>query len=291
MDSVLIVRSPQAEPLALLGVPGARALGGGALGGGALGGGALGGGSVLVDRQGAGGARRVQRITVVGDVERVVAATSHPTDVLVFDARDGGMPLCLEVLERLFPDGARSGPVLPDRTLALVPAGQGGVEAAFALGRRGVGHVLADPDLPTLLARLDSLLAGRARGRIALEGLLWELGVLRALDACLPDRSLVDLDLFCGISAGSVIGALLANGIGPQEIARALTGQSTRIEPIGRAELFDPDVREVARRLGSMLAEVVRGGVGPRGVFSSLRARCRRRRSPAAASSDGSSDS
>lgn len=262
MDTVVVVRSPTAEPLPLLGIPGARVATGG---------------TIVLEREGVGGARRIERVVVGGDVSAIVASCGRAADVLVLDARAGGLPLCLAVLERLFRDGALSGPVLPDRMLALVDAGRDGAEAAFALGRKSVGHVLVEPSLVELLARIDTILARRGRGRIAIclagggiEGLLWELGVLRALDASLVDRSVVDLDFFCGISAGAIIGALLANGIGPDEIARALMGNSRRIDPITRPDLFDFDLPEIARRLAGMLGELVRGGSGPRGAFSSV---------------------
>lgn len=262
MDTVVVVRSASAEPLPLLGVPGARVATGGA---------------VVLTREGPGGARRVQRVVSSSEPTLAALAAAGPADVLLLDARGGGLPLALEVLDRLCPDGALSGPVLPDRMLAIVDEGREGAEAAFELGRRGVGHVLVAPELAVCLARIDELLAGRGRGRVAIclagggiEGLLWELGVLRALDAGLVGRSVVDLDFFCGISAGAIIGALLANGIGPEEIARALLGQSKRIEPISRMQLFDLDVAEIARRLAGLTLEVFRGGARPRGMFSSL---------------------
>lgn len=263
MDRVVVVRSPGHEPLPLLGLPGARAQTGG---------------SVALDREGPGGARRLVRVVPVTSVEGATTAVGRGADVLVLDARGSGLALCLAAHDRLFPDGAVSGPVLPERTVAVVEPGPEGAAAAFELGRRGVGHVLVAPDVHALFARVDGLLAGRGRGRIALclagggiEGLLWELGVLRALDACLVGRSLVDLDLFCGISAGSILGALLANGIGPGEIARALAGPgSARLEPIRRWDLFDLDVAEMARRLAGLLRDLVRGGAGPRGAMSSF---------------------
>lgn len=266
MDTVVVVRRADAEPLPLLGLPGARLATGGA---------------IVLSREAPGGAHRIQRVIVTGDPALAASAASRPADILALDAREGGLGLALEVLDRLCPDGALSGPVLPDRMLAIVSEGRGGAEAAFELGRRGVGHVLVRselaPSLAAILTKIDELLARRGRGRIAIclagggiEGLLWELGVLRALDSGLVGRSIVDLDFFCGISAGAILGALLANGIGPDEIARALLGQSKRIEPIGRMALFDLDLAEIARRLLGLLGEVVRGGVGPRGAFSSL---------------------
>jgi predicted acylesterase/phospholipase RssA len=259
VDKAVLVRSPAAPPLALLSMPGARGLTGGA---------------IAIEREGAGGARRTLRVHVVGDPQAAVRAAERGADALLLDARDGGLGLCVDVHERLFPEGALSGPVLPDRTLAIV--GGRDPAAAFELGRRGIGHAISEPTLPELFARVDALLSRRARGRIAIclagggiEGLLWEIGVLRALDACLVDRSVVDVDFFCGISAGAILGSLLANGIGPDEIARGLTGGSARLEPISRWELFDPDFREAGRRLVTLVGNLARGR-GPRGPLSSV---------------------
>ena len=109
MDTVVVVRTDAAEPLALLGVPGARLATGGA---------------VVLSREAPGGARRVQRIVAASDPDVAALAAARPADVLVLDARHGGLPLVLAVLDRLCPDGALSGPVLPDRMLALVDEGE-----------------------------------------------------------------------------------------------------------------------------------------------------------------------
>src|SRR5262249_22053721 len=117
----------------------------------------------------------------------------------------------------------------------------------------------------------------RGYGKVAIclagggiEGLLYELGVLRALEGFLDDRSIVDFDFFCGISAGAIIASLLANGIGPSEIMRALEGKSARIGPITRWDLFEPNLRELGVRGAQLAAELVRGGSGPRGALTSL---------------------
>ncbi len=105
---------------------------------------------------------------------------------------------------------------------------------------------------------------------VASKGCSIELGVLRALDSFLADRSVVDLDLFCGISAGAVLGAFLANGIGPDEIARGLSGESARIDALTRRDIFDPNFRELGSRLFGLGRELLRGGEGPRGAVSSF---------------------
>jgi predicted acylesterase/phospholipase RssA len=48
-------------------------------------------------------------------------------------------------------------------------------------------------------------------------GAAWEIGALRALDE-LIDRSVLDLDLYVGVSGGAFVSTLLAAGISPREI-------------------------------------------------------------------------
>lgn len=216
-----------------------------------------------------------RRVVATDDLPRALDLLRRaPVDALVVDARADAQA-ALRLLELVFPAGRMGAPLLRKRVLALVPAGA--TETAFALGAHGIGGVLPDPSGPTLAARLDAMLAARGHGKVAIclagggiEGLLYELGVLRALDACMADRSVVDLDLFCGISAGAILGALLANGVGPDEILRALDGGSNRLDPIGRWDLFEPNVGELASRLAVLARELARGGAGPRGALSSL---------------------
>jgi len=237
------------------------------------------------------------------DVERRVVALSDPAAAAAFVRREPVEALIVDtrsepassdrsnpslegpfaltragrLLSLLFPEGEVSGAVPKDRIVGIVGPGPEGAQAAFHLGSAHVGSVMTAPTREEILACLEQLLSRRAAGRIAIclagggiEGLFYEIGVLRALESFLADRSIVDLDLFCGISAGAVLGAFLANGIGPDEIARGLQGQSSRIDPITRRELFEPNVGEMSRRVLKLAGEAVRGGTGPRGILSSL---------------------
>lgn len=181
------------------------------------------------------------------------------------------------LVARLFPDGEVVAGIQRARVLALVGPDARGTRAAYQLGRLGVGDVLCAPSWDALHGRLDSLCAEVAPGKIAvclagggIEGLLYEIGVLRALDAFFVNRRVEDLDLFCGISAGAVLGSFLANGIGPDEIARAFAGGTARIRAIGKTELFFPNVAELGTRVPALLSEMARGGVSPRRALSSL---------------------
>jgi NTE family protein len=138
---------------------------------------------------------------------------------------------------------------------------------SYAVGSLQLGGVLIAPD--SLHSALDA--AYRATqpsetGKVALclagggiEGMFYELGVLRALDKHLVNSSVVDFDIFSGISAGAILGAFLANGIRPDELTAALKGESSRIDPITRGMMFDPNVSEVASRLIGAAGDLLRG--------------------------------
>ena len=196
-------------------------------------------------------------------------------DVLLLDARGSGLAAAHDLLERVFPHGRMGGPILRQRVLALVDSGS--VQDAFKLGHYGIGGVIAAEGPESIEARISAILGVRGHGKIAvclagggIEGLLYEVGVLRALQSFLSDRSVVDFDMFCGISAGAILGSLLANGIGPGEVLRSLEGRGHRVEPIGKWDLFEPNVMEMGSRFVRLFGELVRGGSGPRGAMSSL---------------------
>jgi predicted acylesterase/phospholipase RssA len=76
-------------------------------------------------------------------------------------------------------------------------------------------------------------------------GALWEIGALRALDELL-DRSVLDLDLYVGVSGGAFVAALLAAGVSPRE----MYDEAVAARPLGRVvpPLFRLGLREVLAR-------------------------------------------
>ncbi|MCZ7650431.1 MAG: patatin-like phospholipase family protein [Thermoanaerobaculia bacterium] len=126
-----------------------------------------------------------------------------------------------------------------------------------ALGAVGVRHVLRDPSTPRLgagpgeppdevefsrvvLREMKRVCTERLPGKVALcisgggiTGLYFELGVLKCLEDCLPPGALNRLDLYFGISAGSVLSGMLANGFSVTEFMAAVSGEGEgRIEPL-----------------------------------------------------------
>jgi NTE family protein len=172
-----------------------------------------------------------------------------------------------------------------------------GAALAFEAGRLHLGGVIpTSDDTPSSPAswepiweRIAETTAAGRGGKIAVclagggtEGLFYELGVLRAIEQFLPAFKLKDADILCGISAGAILGALLANGLGPDEIQAGLRGQSARLEPIQRGDLFDLNVDELGRRAARLSMDVLRGRrsplsalfrLPPSGVFAGARLR------------------
>jgi predicted acylesterase/phospholipase RssA len=106
----------------------------------------------------------------------------------------------------------------------------------------------------------------RRRGRTALvcagggvTGAVYEIGCVRALEELL-DRSVLDFDLYVGVSGGAFVAALLAAGVSPAEMYEAvIAGDRHGAWP--RAPLFRLGAGEFARhalRAPRLLAEAAR---------------------------------
>lgn len=80
-------------------------------------------------------------------------------------------------------------------------------------------------------------------------GLTYEVGALRALDDLLVGSTVNDFDIYVGTSAGSMVGALLANGITPTEMALGLEGSPSRLRSPSAWALYRPNLGEAAARL------------------------------------------
>jgi predicted acylesterase/phospholipase RssA len=82
-----------------------------------------------------------------------------------------------------------------------------------------------------------------------LEGGFYEVGVLCALQDAIRGLDFTRADVYVGVSSGAVITSLLANGISPRTLSRAilsLAGPELNLDP---NLLFTPAVREYARRV------------------------------------------
>ncbi|MBI5537423.1 MAG: patatin-like phospholipase family protein [Deltaproteobacteria bacterium] len=211
---------------------------------------------------------------------------------LIVDARvTFGSPAqttALELLHTLFDEHDIAGPVSRDQTWLVVDPDKAGAELAFEAGRIHIaGSIVApfdDAGWRDIWLRVEATIQHRREGRIAIclagggiEGLFYELGVLRALQYFLPNFQLQDTDILCGISAGAIVSGFMANGLGPREIARGFQYGEGRIEKINKGDIFDPNFGELAQRLGTSALGLLRGRhtplqalfrLAPTGVFA-----------------------
>jgi NTE family protein len=91
----------------------------------------------------------------------------------------------------------------------------------------------------------------------AVSGGAFKVGGLKALNDYLEDRKITELDLYVGISAGSILGASLASGITPDEMLRVLDGTSTRIDQLRPIDFYNPNLGEFASRPARLIANLV----------------------------------
>jgi NTE family protein len=96
---------------------------------------------------------------------------------------------------------------------------------------------------------------GRRRGgsKVALvcagggvTGAVYEMGCLRALEDVL-DRSVMDLDMYVGVSGGAFVTALLANGVSPREMYDELRASSRTPLGVADAPLYRLGLMDVLR--------------------------------------------
>ncbi len=82
----------------------------------------------------------------------------------------------------------------------------------------------------------------------AVTGGAFKVGGLKALDDFLVGRKISDLDLYVGLSAGSVLAVSLASGINANEMIKVLEGTSNKLPQLRPLEFYNPNWREFVGR-------------------------------------------
>lgn len=81
-----------------------------------------------------------------------------------------------------------------------------------------------------------------------LTGAVYEIGALRAINDLLVDRTVNEFDIYVGTSAGALIAAMLANGLTPEAMLRAIDGTHPEIRQMRREDIFRFNRRALLRR-------------------------------------------
>jgi predicted acylesterase/phospholipase RssA len=82
----------------------------------------------------------------------------------------------------------------------------------------------------------------------AVSGGAFKVGGLKALDDYFVDRKVVDLDMYVGLSAGSMLAVSLAAGITPDEMVKVLEGTSSKLDQLTPFQFYNPNLREFVER-------------------------------------------
>jgi predicted acylesterase/phospholipase RssA len=90
----------------------------------------------------------------------------------------------------------------------------------------------------------------------AVSGGAFKVGGLKALDDYLVDRKVVDLDMYIGLSAGSMLAVSLAGGITPDEMVKVLEGTSSKLDQLSPFQFYNPNVREFIERPAKFLYDL-----------------------------------
>src|SRR5919107_1198750 len=80
-------------------------------------------------------------------------------------------------------------------------------------------------------------------------GGVYEMGALRALDLLSVNRTVNEFDIYIGTSAGSVVAALTANGVTPEQMMQVVNNQvPAPFRDISLDMLLRPNYREFISR-------------------------------------------
>ncbi len=82
-----------------------------------------------------------------------------------------------------------------------------------------------------------------------IEGFLYQLGVLFALEKALEGEGLHKASVFAGMSSGSIAGAMFAAGVPTIEVLRALHKKSSVLPPLTSSTIFDVAGMDIGQRL------------------------------------------
>jgi NTE family protein len=138
-------------------------------------------------------------------------------------------------------------------------------------GRREIGSGPAVTRTPRRRRRSKTALVLGGGG---FTGGVYEIGALRALDLLSVNRTVNQFDVYVGTSAGSLVAAMVANGVTPEEMMRVVSGQvPTPFSDVDLGTLLRPNLFEFAQKLALMplrLARVVRGIAGQVGQLSAM---------------------
>jgi NTE family protein len=91
-------------------------------------------------------------------------------------------------------------------------------------------------------------------------GAVYEIGALRAVDEMLVGHTVNDFDIYVGTSAGSLIAAMLANRMTPQEMMQTINNDHPEVRSLRPNDIFQSNFWEFLSRLTRLPQTMMRSG-------------------------------
>jgi predicted acylesterase/phospholipase RssA len=85
-----------------------------------------------------------------------------------------------------------------------------------------------------------------------IEGAVYEIGALCALEEVIEGIDFTKAHVYVGVSAGAIVTSSLANGITPRQMSRAILSRQPEVHPITPATFFTPAYMEYAHRVAAV---------------------------------------
>lgn len=120
--------------------------------------------------------------------------------------------------------------------------------------------LVSNGDAPKRMQRSGQGKAALVLAGGGITGAVYEIGALRAVNDMLVDRTVNDFDIYVGTSAGSLVAAMLANGLTPDEMMQSIDNTHPEIRGIRADEIFQSNFAEFLQRLTRLPRTLWRSG-------------------------------
>lgn len=209
-------------------------------------------------------------ISLLTDIDGVTPyLRQNPVDLLLYDERGKGGLEASEAIRRIRADViALSGLWGPDfnfpmsRIVAVLKKSKDVESRGFQLGRLNVRDIIIEPKNTGLMLRwIRNILyhgvvrrdcVGVALGGGAIEGFLYEIGVIHALNLAMKNRTIYDCDVVSGVSSGSIVGSVLSANVPVAEVIKAMYEHPSKLPPLKISTIFDLAGTDIVKRFTRM---------------------------------------
>ena len=209
----------------------------------------------------------VLHVSLLTDIDAITPyLRQNPVDLLVYDERGADAIEAISAVKRIQEDvkslAQLWGPDFnfPMSRVVIVLRKDSDVDGrVFSLGRLNIRDVIVEPRSTAWMLRwLKNVLhhgifrenkVGMALSGGAIEGFLYQIGVIHALDRALSNRSIYDLDAISGVSSGSIVGAIVASKVPVFEVVRMLHEQPSELPSLKFSTIFDLAGSHILRRI------------------------------------------